>query len=313
MRIKSFLKLVEIQTKIASVIPFLLGSIYTLYRFKNFNLINFILMFISLLTFDMATTAINNYCDYKKAFKKYGYNYEKHNGIVKYNLTESSVKATILLLLFAATFFGIILYLKTNVIVLLIGIVSFGVGIFYSFGPVPISQMPLGEVFSGIFMGFVIVFLSVFIHVDNKLISLFYTNGFLNIKMNLKEIIYIFLFSIPTVNCIANVMLANNICDIDDDKENKRYTLPIYIGREKSLIIFRALYYIAYVDIILSILLKITPILCIINIITFVIVHKNINIFYEKQTKKDTFVLSVKNLIIINVTQLILMSIMILI
>ena len=79
MRIKSFFKLVEIQTKLASVIPFLLGSVYALYRFNEFNIINFILMLISLINVDMMTTAINNYIDYKKANKTYGYNYEKHN------------------------------------------------------------------------------------------------------------------------------------------------------------------------------------------------------------------------------------------
>ena len=62
----SFLKLVEIQTKVASMIPFILGTVYSLYRFGKFNGMNFLLMFISLLTVDMATTAVNNYMDYKK-------------------------------------------------------------------------------------------------------------------------------------------------------------------------------------------------------------------------------------------------------
>ncbi|MGE5633160.1 MAG: hypothetical protein ACM3TR_19000 [Caulobacteraceae bacterium] len=84
MTLVSFLKLVEIQTKVASVIPFLLGTFYALYRFNRFNLSNFIIMFVSLICFDMATTAINNYIDYKKAHKIHGYNYESHNAIVSY-------------------------------------------------------------------------------------------------------------------------------------------------------------------------------------------------------------------------------------
>lgn len=311
MKVRSFLKLVEIQTKIASVIPFTLGTVYALYRFNTFNLKNFLLMFVSLLTFDMATTAINNYCDYKRAVKKHGYNYEMHNGIVKYNLSEMYVKAIICILLLIATTFGILLYFNTNIIVLIIGIISFSVGIFYSFGPIPISRMPLGEVFSGIFMGFIIVFLAVYIHVNERIISLIYNHGFLTLSINLKEVIYIFLLSIPTINCIANVMLANNICDIDDDKENKRYTLPIYLGKENSLAIFKAMYYIAYIDIILLIVLRIIPTISIITLLTFIIINKNISLFFEKQTKKDTFVLSVKNLIIMNLVQIILLSIMI--
>ena len=76
MKLKSFLKLVEIQTKAASMVPFALGTFWALYRYDEFNLTNFLLMFVSLLCFDMATTAVNNYMDYKKARKVYGYNYE---------------------------------------------------------------------------------------------------------------------------------------------------------------------------------------------------------------------------------------------
>ena len=45
MNIKSFLKLVEIQTKVASVIPFLLETFYALYRYDSFNTKNAIIMF----------------------------------------------------------------------------------------------------------------------------------------------------------------------------------------------------------------------------------------------------------------------------
>lgn len=149
MRVSSFLKLVEIQTKVASVIPFALGTAYAVYRFNQFNVKNFFLMFISLISFDMVTTAINNYLDYKKANKTYGYGYESHNAIVRDKLKESDVVMTIFALLLTATAAGFMLYLNTNIVVLLLGMVSFLVGILYTFGPVPISRMPLGEIFSG--------------------------------------------------------------------------------------------------------------------------------------------------------------------
>ena len=69
MGLKSFLKLVEIKTKAASMTPFLLGTVFVLYRYQKFNWVNFLLMLVSLLCFDMATTAINNYLDYKKQEK----------------------------------------------------------------------------------------------------------------------------------------------------------------------------------------------------------------------------------------------------
>ncbi|WIV11261.1 1,4-dihydroxy-2-naphthoate polyprenyltransferase [Proteiniborus sp. MB09-C3] len=304
MTISSFLKLVEIQTKVASVIPFFLGTVYTLYRFDNFNLKNFIIMFISLISVDMGTTAINNYMDYRKAVKKHGYNYETHNAIVNYSLKESVVVATIILLFLLAIVFGILLYINTNFIVLALGAVSFAASVLYSYGPIPISHMPLGEIFSGLFMGFIIVFISVFIHIyDSNIIFYSFANEVLSLGLNIKEIIYVFLLCIPAIVGIANIMLANNTCDIDDDIVNKRYTLPIFIGKERALKLFRALYYIAYLDIVLLIILGIIPTISAISLLTFIPINKNIKLFIEKQTKKDTFILAVKNFVILNIVQ----------
>ncbi|HOQ17383.1 MAG TPA: 1,4-dihydroxy-2-naphthoate polyprenyltransferase [Defluviitaleaceae bacterium] len=302
MKLKSFLKLVEIQTKLASVIPFLLGTVYAIYRFHEFNIINFILMFISLIHVDMMTTAINNYIDYKKAKKNHGYNYELHNAIVRDNLKESTVLVTIFILFIIAVVSGLILYLRTDIIVLLLGAISFLVGICYSFGPVPISRIPLGEVFSGFFMGFVITFIADYIHVfDKGLIRIAYNNSILSLFVNLKEIVYIFLLSLPAVIGIANIMLANNICDIEDDIENKRYTLPIYIGKEKSLMLYKILYYFLYLNILLTILIGINSFVVVLTLITFIVVSRNIKIFYDKQTKKDTFSTAVQNFALVNI------------
>ena len=300
MNFKSFLKLVEIQTKVASVFPFALGSIYAWHRFEVFNATNFILMLISLLTFDMATTAINNYIDNRKAIKKYGFNYESHNAIVAYNLSEASVLSAILILLGIACTAGFILFLSTDIFVLLLGAVSFAVGVLYSFGPIPISRTPLGEIFSGLFMGFIIVFIASYIHVyDGGILEMAYTYNILQISVNIKEIAYIALISLPLVVGIANIMLANNICDIEDDLENRRYTLPIYIGRKNALRLFTVLYGIVFVDIMLMVVLEIIPAIVVVSLtITFPIV-KNIGIFLKKQTKQETFVTAVQNFILI--------------
>lgn len=301
MRISSFFKLVEIQTKLASLIPFLLGNCYAFYRFNRFNTINFFLMFVSLLTVDMMTTAINNYTDYRKANKTEGYNYEVHNAIVRDRLKESGVISTIIILLVIASTTGLILFLRTNMVILILGVISFIVGILYSFGPIPISRTPFGEVFSGLFMGFIITFISVYIHNYNQgIVHISYQNAMVLIMFNLKEIIYIFLVSLPAVIGIANIMLANNICDIEDDIANNRYTLPVYIGKKKSLLIYKVLYYIMFFDIILLMILGINSLLSFFVLVTFIIVYKNIKLFYEKQTKKDTFITAIQNFALSN-------------
>ena len=305
MPLGSFFKYVEIQTKLASIIPFIIGTLYSLYRYKSFNLNNFIIMGVSLVAFDMATTAINNYIDYKRALRVEGCSYKDENAIIKYGIKESTAKSIIFTLLTIAIVFGILLTLSTNVIVLFIGVVSFLAGILYTYGPVPISRMPLGEVFSGVFMGFVILFLSCYIHIfDNNIISLMYNSNMLNISINLLEVFYIFLISIPTMNGIANIMLANNICDVEDDILNNRFTLPYYLGKKNSLNLFKILYYIGYIDIIILVILKILPVMSLLVILTIIPLSKNIKLFCQKPVKNETFVFAVKNFAIMNVTHI---------
>lgn len=303
MNIISFLRLVEIQTKVASMIPFLLGTTYVLYRFNNFNSLNFALMLISLLSFDMTTTALNNYIDYKKAIKKHGFGYESHNAIVSYNLKEGTVVAVIAAMITIAVIAGILLYINTGIVVLLLGAISFGIGILYSFGPIPISRTPFGEFFSGFTMGFVITFLAIYIHLkDFGFITFLYEGGMFNIGLNLPELLQIMLISVMPICGIANIMLANNICDIEDDVANRRYTLPVYVGREKALLLFKIIYYIGYLSVAIALMLRIVPLISALVLLTLIIVNKNIRVFNKLQTKEKTFALAVKNFIVSNIT-----------
>ena len=298
---KSFLRLVELPTKVASVIPFMIGTVYSIYTYDRFNFLNFILMFLSLISIDMVTTAINNYVDYKKAIKTQGFNYEEHNAIVAFGLKESTVLFTIFTLLASGIIFGILLFINTNIVILILGAVSFGIGILYSFGPVPISRTPLGELASGLTMGLIITFLAAYIHVFNDgLLNFSLSQGNLLITMNLTGIISILFVALPSVAGIANIMLANNLCDMEDDIVNRRYTLPIYIGRERGLSLFKWLYYISYIVIIILILLGIEPVTSVLILLTLIPVNKNIKSFLQLQTKKDTFILALKNFVMIN-------------
>lgn len=300
MRLRSFLGLVEIRTKAASIIPFALGTLYAVYHFERFDVRNFIILCISLLCFDMVTTALNNYFDFKRAYKTHGYNYETHNSIVRDDMDEAAVLRVIAALLSVAVLAGLLLVYYTDIVVLGIGMVSFLAGICYSFGPVPISRTPLGEVVSGLFMGFVIVFVSAYVHIqDLGLVALQYRDGLLAIQVQVTEAAAMFLVSLPAVAGIANIMLANNICDIEDDQANRRYTLPIYIGKRKALLLFAGLYYTAFASVLLLAALRLIPWICLLSLLILVRVHKNIRSFYDLQTKKDTFALAVKNFLLL--------------
>ncbi|HOO75902.1 MAG TPA: UbiA family prenyltransferase, partial [Tepiditoga sp.] len=191
---------------------------------------------------------------------------------------------------------------------LLIGIISFGVGISYSYGPIPISRTPLGEIFSAFFMGFVIVFLGIYINMpDYKIPELIYIGKNYNFYLNLTQTVKIFLLSFSNFAAIFNIMLSNNICDCEDDEKNKRYTLVYYIGKEYALKLYKMIYFMIYAVIIFLMISKVLPYTYIIIFFTLYGVLKNIKKFEKIQTKKDTFVLAVKNHFLINTVYLLIL------
>lgn len=302
MGISSFFKLVEIQTTVASLIPYTLGTMFALYKFDNFNMKEGILFFLSMVFFDMTTTAINNYVDYTKAIKKEGFGYEEHNAIGRDNLNLKTVKYVIITMLSISIALGLALFFETDITVFIIGVICFSIGIFYSYGPIPISRTPFGEVFSGLTQGFLLTFLVVYIHTyDQGIINLEMSNEIVKLLVNMKLIIGIFIISMPVVTGISNIMLANNVCDMEDDLENKRYTLPIYIGKERALQVFKFTYYIGFISIVIGVVTGLLPLVSLFALIAFKPINNNIKEFFKLQSKKDTFVLSIKNFVISNV------------
>ena len=79
------------------------------------------------------------------------------------------------------------MYLRTSLIVLIIGIISFGVGIF-TLSICSISRIPW-RIFSG-FYGFVILFLSVYIHITDLDIMELFLKRVLYFHVNWKSLYY---------------------------------------------------------------------------------------------------------------------------
>ena len=295
--IQRFLNYVEIRTKIASLLPFLLGLSYVLYTYKQVDIRNTLLFFISMLCFDMATTALNNYIDVKA------------NGKIL-EFSQKTAKQILYFLLILAILLGLALVFYTGVIVLVLGALCFGVGIFYTFGPVPISRMPLGEIFSGLFMGLFIPFLVVFINApEDSLIYFTFTNWLLQVSFNILDLLKLGVVTIPAITGIANIMLANNICDLDEDVKVNRFTLPYYTGVKNALNIFAALYYLGFAAIIIMVVFGMLPIYGLIAIVGLIPIYQNISKFRKQQSKTITFPLSVQNLVISLVPVIIILTI----
>ena len=302
MTITVFLELVEIRTKLASLLPFIIGLLFAVYHFGEFNPLNTAVFFACMIIFDMTTTAINNYMDWKKAADDPKFDYKNTRNVIGiHSLNEKIVITLILIMLTTAVSLGIWLVYLTTFIVLFLGMLCFAIGIFYTFGPIPLSRLPLGEIFSGITMGFGIRFLIIYVNTYHLgLLGVSHTDGQLLIYMDIFELLAILLISLPGIFTIANVMLANNICDLEEDIRNNRYTLVHYIGRETALKLFNILYLLSFLAIIVTAAVGIFPLSIGIVLLTSIPVMKNITTFQEKQIKSQTFILSLKNLLLIN-------------
>ena len=302
---KDIIELVELRTKIASVIPFVVGLLFSIWTFGNFNVVNMGLFFVGMICFDMATTVMNNLMDYIKA-KNETYRQEE-NIIGTSSLTVKQATMIFGSLVGVATIIGIILVMRTNIILLFVGALCFVIGIFYTFGPIPISRMPLGEVLSGVTMGFGIFWIVIFLNSPEASFAwMGLEQGMLIVRLALLDHFKVALLSLPLVCTIANIMLSNNLCDLETDITNHRYTLVYYIGKQMALKLYQGLYLISFVAMVLAVVFRIAPILMLGTLVVGVPVYKNIQIFIQKQEKRTTFALAIKNMIMIHVVQMVL-------
>ncbi len=292
-----FLDYVEIKTKITSIFAFLMSIAYLFYIEEPINWKLTLIFFTSMFVFDLTTTAINNYIDTKTNHQTLAF---------KRNIA----LLIIIILLGISTASGLYLAYLTDAVILIVGAICFVCGILYTFGPVPISRQPLGELLSGLFYGFFIPFIIFYINMPaGTLLSINLSFTTININLNILPIINIILLSVIPICTTANIMLANNICDLERDITQKRYTLPYYLGN-KALSLFAGIYYLIYIDIIILVLLRVVSPVCLFALLTIYFTQKNINKFVNKQEKETTFNTAIKNFVIImgSITLMILIS-----
>lgn len=284
--ISSFFNFVEIKTKITSIFAFLMSLGFLFYSGQPLSVLKTGIFFIGMFLFDLTTTAINNYIDTKTNDQKLAF-------------ARKRAFIILLILLLVSVGFGIWLVILTDIIVLFLGGLCFICGVFYTYGPVPISRQPFGEFFSGIFYGLLIPMIILYINMPQGYYLSFKLNwDMVWFQINTLPALTVLLLSVNPVCCTANIMLANNICDLERDIKVKRYTLPYYIG-EKALGLFAGIYYITYMATIIMVVFKMLHPVCLLSLITIIPVQKNIKIFSIKQEKETTFLMAIKNYVII--------------
>lgn len=284
--IKRFLDYVEIKTKITSTFAFLMTIALLVYQKQNIDWKLTLVFFAAMFLFDLTTTAINNYIDTKTN-----------------DQTLQFKRKTALIIIYVlfgiSTALGLYLAYQSDIVIFLVGGLCFVCGIFYTYGPLPISRMPLGEFFSGLFYGLFIPFIILYLNTPKgTFVSFDINTQSVSVELMIRPIVTLLLFAVIPFCTTANIMLANNICDLEKDILVKRYTLPYYLG-EKAIYLFAGLYYLTYVATIAMVVVGILSPICLLSLLTIFIVQKNIKQFMKKQDKATTFILSIKNYVII--------------
>lgn len=220
MTLKKILKIIDLKTLIASLIPVLYGTTYAWYKYDRIDYSLIVPLLVSMLMIQSATNMINDCSDYMSGAD------QRHVRIDEKILVsgELSVKQLAKLaigFLIIAFIIGIYIASKSSYGILIVGLLGVTIALLYSMGPLPISYTPIGELVSGVTMGIGIS--STVIYVVSGVVSL--------------ETI---LVALPPTLFIASILLSNNLSDIEVDKASGRRTLPILIGVTKSEYLWQA-------------------------------------------------------------------------
>lgn len=294
MSFKVFAELIELKAKTASVFPFFLGLAYSLYHYHVANVGPLSLYFVAMFLFNCFVDIWDNYNDYHNAVDTA--DYQKNTNIIgREGLSMGLIKGLLAGIFFSSLILGLIVASMTGWAVFWLGLICYLVGIFYAGGPKPLSTLPIGEALSGLTMGYIIFLICVYISSAGDFV------------WNSATIGQTLLVAAPSILLIANLMLANNTCDVAEDESNARYTIVHYIGKKTALLWWKTALVLSFLLIFVAILLGLVSPVMWLMILLVPLMIKIARPYLKVQVKRETFICSVKILMIFSLVQAVLM------
>lgn len=208
------------RTLFISVAPVILGTALavktTTMGEKNLDLVNFVLALLVAVFIQVGTNYVNDYFDGIKGADVIRVGPQR---LVGGNLmSPEGVKRLALAAFLVACVAGLVLAIRVNPYLILLGALCVIAGIFYTAGPKPYGYIGLGEVFVFIFFGLVATVGSAYLQ---------------NHQLNVEELIAGCALGLQA----TAVLMVNNIRDIDTDKLSNKMTLSVRIGKKNSKIL----------------------------------------------------------------------------
>ncbi|MBP6230396.1 MAG: prenyltransferase [Paludibacteraceae bacterium] len=248
----------------ASAMPALFAMAYVFYMQDSIELIHWgygVLALLGAVVFQASGNLIGDFFDYK-------YNVDRKESfgssrmLVDGVFTPKAILSFGLVLLGLGILLGLFLWSVTGIHLLWIGIVG-ALGTFFYY---KLKYMALGDVLIFIIYGPLIALGTVFVMTN---------------QLNWQVVV----LSIPIAFLVVNILHANNMRDMCDDKLANIKTQALLLGEKGSRIQYTFLAIGAYVAVVIFVLLNMVSPLALLIIVTLPLAKKNINLM--KQAKVD--------------------------
>ncbi|MCX7611887.1 MAG: 1,4-dihydroxy-2-naphthoate polyprenyltransferase [Ignavibacterium sp.] len=201
------------KTLAAAIVPVMVGSALAIKQGKFFFSYSLIALLCSILI-QIGTNFTNDLFDYLK-----GADTKKRKGplrVISAGLISVKEMKLGIIIVYVLTFIlGLYLVFSTDIVILIIGILSIVAGILYTAGPYPLAYNGLGDLFVFIFFGIIGTMGTYYLH-------------------HQEFTILSFLSSIPVGALITNILIVNNYRDIEEDKLSGKKTLAVKFGKKFS-------------------------------------------------------------------------------
>lgn len=170
-----------------------------------------------------SVNTFNDYFDYVKGSDTAEDNVDPTDAVLVYNNVEPASALRLAIgMLVAAFALGAYVIWAAGWIPLAIGVVGAIFVVAYSAGKTPLSYLPVGELVSGVVMGGLIP-LACYCSLTGQ--------------FDLKALVW----AIPEIVGVGLIMFTNNSCDREKDVAAGRRTLPVVLGRERALRLYRGM------------------------------------------------------------------------
>ena len=207
--VKTLMKLLDVKTLVAGIFPVVLGSVYSLFRFGQMNIVDMLVIMFGILLIQSCANMVNDLFDHARGTDSDEKSHEKV--LASGEMTRRQVIGLVIVFLVIDVMIGLYYALEHHPMIIAVAAVGILTMYFYSAGDRPISHTPFGEFVAGTTMGLGIM--GTVIYIQSGVVDL--------------ETLVV---TLPTSIYIGTILLTNNISDHKEDRISGRRTLPIHIG-----------------------------------------------------------------------------------